>query len=171
MDTPVLDAILSRHSVRKYTDQPVPDDVVLQLLRAAMAAPSAGNQQPWEFIVVRDGRVLEEISRSQPYAGMTKDAQLAVVICADLEREKFPGFWVEDCAAATQNLLLAAHASGLGAVWLGYYPDEERVARIRSLFSLPESIVPFAIVPVGYPAEHPAPADRFDEARIHHERW
>jgi nitroreductase len=171
METPALDAILSRRSIRKYTDQPVADELVTGLLRAAMAAPSAGNQQPWEFIVVRDRSLLESISLSQPYAGMTRDAQLAIVICADVSREKHPGFWVEDCAAATENLLLAAHGAGLGAVWLGYYPVEERVEKMRQLFGLPQTIVPFAIVPLGYPAEQPAPADRFDATRIHHERW
>jgi nitroreductase len=171
MDTPSLAAILSRRSIRKYTDRAVAEELVIELLRAAMAAPSAGNQQPWEFIVVRDRDLLESISRSQPYAGMTRDAQVAIVICADVTREKHPGFWVEDCAAATENLLLAAHMAGLGAVWLGYHPVEDRVAVIRKLFGLPETIVPFAVVPIGYPAEQPSPADRFDPARVHYERW
>lgn len=171
MDPSVLDAILSRRSVRKYTDQPVSDESVTALLRAAMAAPSAGNQQPWEFVVVRDRHMLGNISRSQPYAGMAADAQVAIVVCGDTSRQRHPGFWVEDCSAATQNLLLAAHAQGLGAVWLGYYPVEERVEVLRELFGLPENIVPLAVIAIGYPAEKPAPADRFDRDRVHLERW
>ena len=171
MDTSVLDAITSRRSVRKYTDRPIDDGLVTDLLRAAMAAPSAGNQQPWEFIVVRERALLESIGRSQPYAGMAGHAQLAIIICGDTGREKFPGFWAQDCAAATQNLLLAAHASGIGAVWLGYYPMEERVEAIKALFGLPEGLVPFAIVPLGYPAESPRAVDRYDSARVHHDSW
>ncbi|OFW61011.1 MAG: NADH dehydrogenase [Actinobacteria bacterium RBG_16_64_13] len=166
-----MDSILTRRSIRKYTDKPVPDELVTELLRAAMAAPSAGNQQPWQFVVVRERRLLEAIASATPYSGMTRGAQLAVVICGDLSREQNPGFWVQDCAAATENLLIAANALGLGAVWLGFYPREERVATLRSLFGLPEDIVPFAVVPVGYPADHPEPADRFDENRIHFDRW
>jgi nitroreductase len=166
-----LDAILTRRSIRKYSDRPVPDDLVTDLLRAAMAAPSAGNQQPWQFIVVRERGLLESIAAASPYAGMTRHAQLAVVVCGDLSREHHPGFWVQDCAAATENLLVAATALGLGAVWLGMYPREERIAGVRALFGLPEHVVPFAIVPVGYPAEYPGPAQRFDPNRIHLDRW
>ena len=166
-----MEAILTRRSIRKYTDQPVSDDLVTGLLRAAMAAPSAQNQQPWHFIVVRDRKLLEAISTAQPYAGMARDAQLAVVICGDLSLEKSPGLWAQDCAAATENLLVAANAVGLGTVWSGTYPREERVANVRALFGLPDHVVPFAIVPIGYPAEHPGPSDRFDPSRIHIDRW
>ena len=171
MDNKVLDAILSRRSVRAYTDHPVDDRLIEQLLRAAMAAPSAQNEQPWEFVVIRDRGLLEGISRSQPYAGMTRDAQVAIVVCADLDREKSAGFWVEDCAAATENVLLAAHALGLGAVWLGYYPVEERMAALTALLGLPPRVVPFAVVSIGFPAGQPTPVDRFDPARVHHEQW
>ena len=171
METPALDAILSRRSIRKYTDQPVADELVTELLRAAMAAPSAGNQQPWEFIVVRDRALLESISLSQPYAGMTRDAQLAIVICADVSREKHPGFWVEDCAAAKENLLLAAPEPAWAPYGWVTIRSRSGYEKMRELFGLPETIVPFAIVPLGHPAEQPAPADRFDATRIHYERW
>ena len=166
-----MEAILSRRSVRKYTGQAVPETLVTDLLRAAMAAPSAQNQQPWQFVVVRDRGLLEGLAASNPYAGMAREAQLAIVVCGDLSREKSPGFWVQDCAAATENLLIAANAAGLGAVWTGTYPREERVARVRELLALPEHIIPFAVIPIGHPAEHPAPADRFDPSRIHVDRW
>lgn len=162
-----LQVLLARRSVRRYTDQPVSDDSVSQLLHAAMAAPSARNQQPWRFIVVRNSALLAAIAAAEPYGGMIVGAQVAIVVCADLDLVTSEGFWVQDCAAATENLLLAAHTLGLGAVWVGTYPLEERVAGVRAAFGLPEHIVPFAVVPIGYPAERPAPADRFDPARVH----
>ncbi len=166
-----IEAILTRRSVRKYTDREVSDALVTELLRAAMAAPSAQNQQPWQFVVVRDRGLLEGLAGANPYAGMTREAQLAIAVCGDLSREKSPGFWVQDCAAATENLLVAANAAGLGAVWTGTYPREERVAKVKELLALPEHIIPLAVVPIGYPAEHPAPANRFDPARVHIDHW
>lgn len=166
-----IDAILTRRSVRRYTDRPVADEVVTLLLRAAMAAPSAQNQQPWQFIVVRDRPLLEKMAEVSQYAKMLRHAQVAVVVCGDLRDERIPGFWVEDCAAATQNLLLAAHALGLGAVWIGVYPREERVGRLRDLFCLPDDVIPFAVVSIGYPAEDLGPADRFRIDRIHLDKW
>jgi nitroreductase len=165
-----MDCIMTRRSIRQYTDQPVPEEVETQLLRAAMAAPSAKNQQPWHFVVVRDRTLLEAISEASPYSGMTRNAQLAIVVCAAID-EKDPGYWPQDCSAATENLLLAANALGLGAVWLGFYPLADRVVKMRALLDIPEHIVPFSVVPLGYPAEHPAPADRFDAQRIHRDRW
>ena len=166
-----MQAILTRRSIRKYTGQAVPEDVVEQLLRAAMAAPSARNEQPWQFVVVRDRRQLEAIAGASPYAGMTRGAQVAVVICADLTRETSPGYFSQDCSAATENLLIAANALGLGAVWLGFYPRDERIAALKQILGTPDTVIPFAVVPVGYPAENPGPADRFDRSRIHLDRW
>lgn len=166
-----MEVILSRRSIRKYTDEPVSDEAVTELLRAAMAAPSAGNQQPWHFIVVRDRRSLEGIAAFHPFGGMAPQAQLAIVVCCDLDLEQRPGFWVQDCSAATENLLLAAHSLGLGAVWLGIHPRPERVEATKKLFALPDNVVPLAIVPIGHPAEHPDPADRYDPGRVHLDRW
>lgn len=166
-----MEAILTRRSIRAYTDRPVPGEMVTELLKAAMAAPSAANQQPWQFIVVRERRLLEAIAAAAPHAGMVRGAQVAVVVCGDLSVGKAPGFWVQDCSAAIENLLIAANSLGLGAVWLGFYPREDRVAAVRALFDLPEHIVPMSVISIGWPAEHPAPADRFDPARIHYDRW
>ena len=166
-----MDSILTRRSVRKYTKDPVSEAQVTALLRAAMAAPSAGNQQPWQFVVVRDPAVLEVIAGANPYGGMAREAPVVIVICGDLSREERPGFWVQDCAAATENLLLAAHAAGLGAVWCGTYPREERMRPIKAVLQLPEHVIPFSVVPIGYPAERPAPVDRYDPGRVHFDRW
>lgn len=166
-----LDAILTRRSIRRYLDRPVPDDAVTLLLKAAMAAPSAQNQQPWQFIVVRERALLEEMAEVSQYAKMLRHAQVAVVVCGDLRNERSPGFWVEDCAAATENLLLAAHALGLGAVWIGVHPREERVQRLRDLFGPPDDVIPFAVISIGYPAENPGSADRYDPGRVHLDKW
>ena len=166
-----MDSILTRCSVRRYTTDPVSEAQVTALLRAAMAAPSAGNQQPWQFLVVRDPAVLDVIAGANPYGGMAREAPVAVVICGDLSREQRPGFWVQDCAAATQNLLLAAHAAGLGAVWCGTYPRGERMGPIKAVLQLPEHVIPFSVVPIGYAAERPAPVDRYDPGRVHFDRW
>jgi nitroreductase len=166
-----MEAILTRRSIRKYTDQPVSDALITDLLRAAMAAPSAGNQQPWQFVVVRDRAVLEVVAGANPYGGMARDAQVAVIVCGDLERESRPGFWVQDCAAATENLLVAANAAGLGAVWCGTFPREERMKPIAAVLGLPEHVIPFSVVPIGYPAEQPAKLDRYDPGRVHFDRW
>jgi nitroreductase len=144
---------------------------VERLLRAAMAAPSAGNQQPWEFSVIRDRDVLVAIPDVHPYASMVPKAQLAILICGDRGKERWPQYWVQDCAAATENLLIAAAQLGLGAVWLGVHPLEERADGVRALLGLPMHITPFALVPVGWPAEHKEPSDRYDERRVHHDRW
>lgn len=166
-----LQAILSRRSVRKYTDRPVDSDTITALLKAAMAAPSAGNQQSWRFIVVQDRTTLQKVPEVHPYSSMVPHAQAAVVICGETAEEKHPGYWVQDCAAATQNFLLAAHALGLGAVWLGVYPRQDRAEGLRRLLDIPDSIVPLSMVPLGYPAEQKPPSDRYDETKVHHERW
>jgi nitroreductase len=166
-----LEAILSRRSIRRYTGQPVSGEQVEELLKAGMSAPSAGNQQPWQFIVITDRKLLAEIPRFHPYASMLPHAKVAILVCGDLQAEWFQGYWVQDCSAATENILIAAHAMGLGAVWLGIYPREERVKALQKLLNLPEHIVPLSLISIGYPAEKKPPADRFDPSRIHHNGW
>jgi nitroreductase len=166
-----LTAIHARRSIRRYTSEAVPEETVNRLLRAAMAAPSAGNEQPWHFIVIRDRALLDAVPQFHPYAAMLKYASVAVLVCGDLTLEKYRGFWVQDCSAAAENLLLAAAAMGLGAVWTAIYPLEERVAGMRDLLRLPENVIPLALVPLGYPAEQPRPVDRFDPSRVHLNGW
>jgi len=169
----VDDPVLSRRSIRRYTGQPVADDLVHRLLVAATSAPSANNEQPWHFVVIRERAVLDAVPSFHPYSLMLRQASVAVLVCGDPELQKGPAvdYWVQDCAAATENILIEAAALGLGAVWLGIHPRLERVAGMRRLLGIPERIVPFALVPVGYPAEEKPPADRYDEARVHRDRW
>ena len=166
-----LETILSRRSIRKYTAQAINDNDITDLLTAAMAAPSAGNEQPWHFIIVKDRRSLERIPDIHPHAHMAAGAAAAILICGDESLERHPGFWVQDCAAAAQNVLLAVTAKGLGAVWVGIYPRPERVADFRKMFAIPENIIPFALIPVGYPADQHQAENRFNATRIHYEQW
>lgn len=167
-----MNVLLSRRSVRQFTDKPVPEEMVRELLHAAMSAPSAGNEKPWHFMVLTDRALLDAIPKVHPYAAMVKQAPAAIVVCGEPALEKYEGYWVLDCSIATENLLLAAHAKGLGAVWCGVYPTKDRVDALKKLLALPEQIVPFALVPIGFPAKYPdAVLDRFDAARVHGNRW
>jgi nitroreductase len=166
-----VDTIRNRRSIRKYTAQPVSQELVTRLLEAAMSAPSAGNEQPWEFIVITDRETMQAITKVHPYSQMLKEAPLAIVVCGNLDREKYPGFWIEDCSAATENILLEAENIGLGGVWLGVYPHDERVKGISELLGLPSSVIPLSLVALGYPAEKKPPAERFDPLRIHTNHW
>jgi len=166
-----LQAIMSRRSVRSFQATPVAPEALDTLLRAAMAAPSAGNQQSWRFVVVTERARLDALSETSPYAAPLRRAPLAVVVCGETRDEKHPGFWVEDCSAAMENLLLAAHALGLGAVWLGYHPNEERKEALRVMLGLPATVEPFGIAAIGHPDESKPPADRFDPAHVHREVW
>ena len=165
------DPVLGRRSIRKYTREPVPDESVELLLRAAMSAPSAGNEQPWEFVVIHDRQLLDHIPSVHPYSHMLKEAPLAILVCADLSRKKYEQYWIQDCAAATENILVEAAALGLGSVWLGVYPMDTRVEGIRRILGLPEHVVPFSLVAIGHPAETKPPADRYDAARVHCDGW
>jgi len=166
-----LQAIFTRRSIRHYTSEMVPPAMVETLLRAAMFAPSAGNEQPWHFVLITDRAALDEIADFHPFAAMMREATLAIVVCGDDRLQKFPNRWPQDCAAATQNILLAAHAQGLGAVWLGVYPDADRDSRLGSLVDLPVGTHPFSIVAVGYPAEERRQPERYKPDRVHHGRW
>jgi nitroreductase len=166
-----IEAIMTRRSIRKYTDKPVDDDVVEKLLRAAMAAPSSGNEQPWHFIVIRERKILEHIPTFHPHSHMLKEAALAILICEDPGLEIYKGRGVLDCSAATENMLLAAHALGLGAVWLGIYPVEERMCGMRKLLNMPAQVVPISLVSIGYPNQKCTSEDRYKPERVHYDRW
>ncbi|MCL5935741.1 MAG: nitroreductase family protein [Bacillota bacterium] len=166
-----MKAILSRRSIRKYAPDKVPEKDIRELLEAAMAAPSAGNAQPWHFIVIDDRDILRQIPSFHPYSHMLKEATVAILVCGDETLEKYKGYWVQDCSAATENILIAVAEKGLGAVWLGVYPIEERVAGLRRLLGIPDHVIPFSLIPVGYPAEHKEPANRYNEARVRRNKW
>jgi nitroreductase len=167
-----MEALFSRRSIRKYTAGPVAEEALREILEAAMSAPSAGNQQPWHFVVINDRKILDEIPSFHPHALMLNEATAAVLVCGDLRLEKHVGYWVQDCAAATENLLLALHAKGLGAVWVGIYPREERVSGLRRLLGIPEQVIPFSLIPVGHPAEiKPPRPDRYNPTKIHLNHW
>jgi len=166
-----MDAIFKRRSIRMYKEQEVPQEFVEKVLRAGMNAPSAGNEQPWQFIVIKEKDTLEELSRCSSFAHMVKNAPLAILVCGDLGLEKHEGFWMQDCSAATQTMLLEVADLGLGSVWLGLYPLQERFDYVKQQFSLPSEVIPFAILPVGFPVKDLKPADRYDPGRVHYEKW
>jgi nitroreductase len=166
-----MENMLTRRSVRNYAQQPVEQEKVEQLLRAAMQAPSAGNGQPWHFVVLTDRNFLIEVPKFHPYSKMLPSAALAILVCGDEKVEKYAHRWPLDCGAATQNILLAAHGLGLGAVWLGIHPNNDRAQGFRNLLKLPDHIHPFALVSIGYPAERPPAEDRYKPERIHYNQW
>lgn len=169
----VLDNIATRASVRQFTDQPVEASVMEQILRAGMAAPSAVNKQPWAFVVITEPEQLAALNEVHPYANL-KTATAAVIVCGDMDKVlegRAREYWVQDCSAVTENILLAAHALGLGAVWCGVYPSTERVAAVSEVLGLPGSIVPLNIVTMGYPAADVQPKDKWNPDLIHYQRW
>lgn len=166
-----LESIHSRRSIRRFTEQTITDEQLHTLLDAAMTAPSAGNAQPWEFIIVRSQEGREGIARRHPYAAMALKSQVCVAICGNTANEKYPGFWPQDCAAAIQNLLLAARDLGIGSVWTGVYPLEDRIKNFKEFFNLPEHVIPLGIVVLGYPDQPFTEHHRFDASKVHQETW
>lgn len=169
MDT--IKAIMTRRSIRRFKDRPVEEKKIEILLQAAMQAPSARNSQPWHFIVITERRLLSAIPEFHPNAKMLLQAPAAIMICGDNRIEESIEYINSDCSAATQNLLLAAHNLGLGAVWLGIYPRERRVEELRKLLGIPITITPIALVALGYAAEDKEPEERFQPKRVHWNRW
>lgn len=167
-----LDCIFTRRSIRRYMQQPIAAADVENILKAAMSAPSAGNGRPWQFVIIDEQEQMEAIPKFHAYSQMLKEAPLAILVCGDERRFKFGGeYWVQDCSAATQNILLACHALGLGAVWLGVYPDQQRIEGLRGLLHLPDYIVPCALVAIGHPAEQKPPNSGYDVSVVHTNCW
>lgn len=166
-----LEAIFTRRSIRKFQDRPVPEEIIGRLLAAAMQAPSARNQQPWQFVVIDDRQILAKVPAFMPNAAMAGHAPLGILVCGDLSLEKSEGYWVVDCAAAVENMLLAAHALGLGAVWTGVYPREPRMVGLRELVGLPKNVMAHSLVVIGFPGEEVAPADRYLVGRVRRNHW
>ena len=165
------DIILTRRSIRKYINKPIEKEVIEKLLEAAMYAPSAHNSQSWQFLVISDKEKLIAISKFHPYAKMLIEAPLAILVCGDKKKEESDLYLSINCSAATQNILLSAHAMGLGSVWLGVFPKPERIIPLRNLFNLPDDIVPISLIAIGYPAEHKEKPQRFNEENIHYESF
>lgn len=166
-----IEAILSRRSIRMYIKKNVPKELINKFLEAAMSAPSAGNEQPWHFVVINNTQILTKIPTFHNHAEMLKEAALGILVCSDKNLEKHKGMWIQDCSAATENMLITVQASGLGAVWLGVYPRKERIDGLRNLLNIPEHIIPFSLVSIGYPAEEKPKANRYNESRIHYNKW
>jgi len=167
----MTDIIKERRSIRSYKNKEVSDEQIYDLLEAGMLAPSAGNEQPWHFIIIDNKEIINKIPEIHPYSKMITQVNKAILVCADTNNTKYEGFWVQDCAAATENILLKAVELGLGTVWLGIYPDENRVAKFKSLFELPANIIPISLIPVGYPDVDKETPDRLDKNRIHRNKW
>lgn len=169
-----VDNILTRSSVRAYTDQSVSEEQIDTLLRAAMSAPTAVNKQPWQFLVITDRATLDSIAANFKNIHMAQHAPAAIVVCGNLDKAlegDAQAYWIQDCSAATENLLLAAHGMGLGAVWCGIYPIQERVQQLREMLSIPSHLVPLNVIPVGYPKAPQKPKDKYDPERIHFNRF
>jgi nitroreductase len=166
-----LKAILTRRSIRKYSEKNIPEEYYEILLRAAMHAPTARNRQPWHFIIVSDRKILNKLSAVNPSWKMLDEAASAIVVCGDRNLEDAESFIIQDCAAATQNILLAAHELGLGTVWLGVHPREERLKPLIEILHIPDHILPVSMISVGKPDELREQPDRYNIERIHQDKW
>jgi nitroreductase len=164
-----IDIILARRSVRKYTTRDIVTEDLNKLLEAGMAAPSANNRQPWHFVLIRDKGKLAQLAEAHPYGKMLAEAAAAIAVCGDTNVA--PDYWIQDCSAATENILIAVAALGLGAVWLGCHPRPERVAAIKNILEIPDHIGVLSLISIGHPAEKKEPRTQYDESRVHRESW
>jgi nitroreductase len=168
-----ITAILTRRSIRDYTPHPVPEEMIRLLLEAGLSAPSAMDERSTEFIVINDRTILDEIQKFNPKRLQLQKATVAIMVCGNQAKEKKPGlgFWVLDGAVASENILIAANALGLGAVWTSIYPFMERIPKVQKMLNLPAQVIPLTIIPIGYPAEQKMRENRYDASRVHNNRW
>ncbi len=174
MENQAIHNIMTRVSVRNFTGEKISDEQIETLLRAGMAAPSAINKQPWAFVVIKDEAILAKLGEALPYSRCSNKPAIAIIPCGDLSKAipgEMAGFWINDVSAATENILLAAHAMGLGAVWTGLHPDMNLAKMVQEMLGMPEHIIPLCIVPVGIPAENPDVKDKFNTDNIHYNAW
>lgn len=163
------DIIFKRRSIRRFAPGPVPAGALRTLLGAGMSAPSSRDRQPWEFVLVTGRALLDRLAEAHPHGKMLFEATAAIAVCG--RPDISPDFWIQDCSAATENILVAAAGLGLGSVWLGCHPREERVAAVREILGIPGSVGVLSLIALGRPAEEKEPRDRYDEARVHRDRW
>lgn len=165
-----IEAIMSRRSIRRYTDKKISEETITKLLKAAMNAPSAHNRQPWHFIVVDDRETLNKVPEYHQYSKMLENASHAIVVLGDNDVQT-TDFWIHDTSAATENILIAANALGLGAVWLGVHPSEALIEGTRKLFNVPDHVTPLGIISLGYPEESKSPRENYNPERVHRNKW
>jgi nitroreductase len=173
MENETLNTIYSRRSVRSFTGEAVSRKTLIKILKAAMAAPSAVNIQPWAFVVVTKREILDELCARLPYAKMLDKAGAAIVVCGIPDKDEVfsKDYWIMDCSVASENILLACHALGLGAVWTAVHVDKERIANVRNILNIPKTIIPLNVIPIGVPKEKGKALDKFKEDNIHWEEW
>ena len=166
-----MKAIYKRRSIRSYTDQPISNETIRSFIKAGMNAPSAGNAQTWHFVIITKRELLDGIADVHPYAQMLRQAPAAILVCGDPSLEKHAGFWVQDCSAATENILLEIADQDYGGVWVGIYPNNFRVDKIANILNIPKKIIPFSLISVGHPAEEKPMKDLFREERLRYNQW
>ncbi|MBD5233670.1 MAG: nitroreductase family protein [Bacteroidales bacterium] len=169
----VIDNIMTRTSIRQFTDQPIGADTLETILKAGMAAPTAVNKQPWAFVTITERAQLDTLNAYHPYARLAT-ATTAIVVCGDMNlalEGPAQEYWIQDCSAASENILLATHAFGLGAVWCGVYPDSARVADVSRVLGLPSTIIPLNIITMGHPDVTPEPKDKWMPEKVHSQKW
>lgn len=166
-----MDAIFGRRSIRKYTDKNILDEDLRLILDAGMCAPSAGNEKPWHFIVAKNKDKLAQLANVHEYSLMIANCNTAIIVLGDTDQEVHKGMWVQDCSACIENMLIMATSLGIGSVWVGVHPVEKRETFIRNMYGLPQNIIPFAVVSLGYPEHQKEGGSRYDGTRVHFERW
>lgn len=166
-----MESIFQRRSIRNFKSEDVSDSDIKKLLSAAMCAPSAHNRQPWHFIIVKNKQILLDITKVHPYTGMLKTASAAIIVCGGSDESLPIAYWPQDCAAATENILISAQEMGLGTCWCGVFPHQARIDPLRKLFNIPEGIYPFNVIALGFPDETKPPNDRYSEQKVHFEKW